>query len=589
MAKYFLSILLAFVVSAGCRAAANDVSDEFNRLRNVSNKALLERGYKYIVQCKYDSSMIYYSMVVNRYYENNYSKRDLPDIVKAMQNLGIIYMTFSYDYKKSYDYLLQARELAEQSKCYENLPNIYNCIANILQLSNEVNNSNDGTEVMNMLRKAFRLSLKMGDRNTLALAMNNLVIISFGKQGNIYNIGKEIRLFRKACKRPKDLKLTQTLLMCSAYEAYGAGKSKEAVEYLEKSMTGSPDNPLDYRGILSSQGLITKIYLDRREYDRAIASISRALDIALKNDSWDFSTMLYRDMMDAYRAKGDSAMAVKYELKYLRSNEKLLDEGQLSSVKNVKFMRELNKANEQVRLLSERRRTQDIMLCAACVVLVVIIVLLYRLYRANRKIKQNYKYLYRSNVELLAKEAEVRRQRSEAVSRIGELEQKVKSLSYAPSAAEQPKADADQPKMADVQPKTADAQPKQKYQNSSMSDESLRELYSAVLGVMENSEEIYKLGFNVDRLSELVHSHPRYVSQAINCMYGSNFNSLICEYRIKEACRRLSGNPAYANMTIEGIAESVGFKSRTNFGKLFKNITGLSPSAYQRIAREGQR
>ena len=68
----------------------------------------------------------------------------------------------------------------------------------------------------------------------------------------------------------------------------------------------------------------------------------------------------------------------------------------------------------------------------------------------------------------------------------------------------------------------------------------------------------------------------------INQEYGSNFNSLLNEYRIKEACRRLGGN---ANMTIEGIAESVGFKSRTSFGALFKSITGLSPSAYQKISR----
>ena len=126
---------------------------------------------------------------------------------------------------------------------------------------------------------------------------------------------------------------------------------------------------------------------------------------------------------------------------------------------------------------------------------------------------------------------------------------------------------------------------KVKYQNSRMTGDDAKELYAAVLGVMENSDEIYKLGFNVDRLSELVHSRPRYVSQAINQEYGSNFNSLLNEYRIKEACRRLGGNADYANMTIEGIAESVGFKSRTSFGALFKSITGLSPSAYQKISR----
>jgi dihydrofolate synthase/folylpolyglutamate synthase len=39
--------------------------------------------------------------------------------------------------------------------------------------------------------------------------------------------------------------------------------------------------------------------------------------------------------------------------------------------------------------------------------------------------------------------------------------------------------------------------------------------------------------------------------------------------------------------TIEAIAQSVGFKSRTSFVALFKKLTGLTPSAYQKMARQG--
>lgn len=222
-----------------------------------------------------------------------------------------------------------------------------------------------------------------------------------------------------------------------------------------------------------------------------------------------------------------------------------------------------------MRNLSERRRIQTYLLLAAAVVVCVIGFLLYRLLRVNGRLRNANKHLYKKNVELLAHDAAVRQQREKhAMSVDG------KALLASERNAE---ADGD------------DLQQKAKYKGSRMSENETKELYERVLHIMETSDEIYQMGFNIDKLSELVHSRSRYVSQAINQEYGANFNQLLNEYRIKEACRRLNGKEGYRNMTIESIAESVGFKSRTSFGALFKNTTGLSPSAYQRMARETEK
>jgi AraC-like DNA-binding protein len=34
------------------------------------------------------------------------------------------------------------------------------------------------------------------------------------------------------------------------------------------------------------------------------------------------------------------------------------------------------------------------------------------------------------------------------------------------------------------------------------------------------------------------------------------------------------------------MAQSIGFKSRSNFNKVFKNITGLTPTEYIKVAKE---
>ncbi len=573
MAKFFISALIVFFISIGCHAAANDVSDEFQRLRNLDNKTLLDRGYKYIEEAKYDSAMVYYSMVVNRYYSNSYKKSDIPDMIKGMQNLGIIYMTFSFDYKKAYEYLLEAKELAEKNGCTEKLPNIYNCLANILQLSKGDSESTDMEGVTDMLRKAFYSAAKQKDYGVMSISLNNLITLCFGQDDQLYDISKELSEFRKICKNVKSNDVKLSLLMCRAYNEAQKGNVENAVKLLRSVAAGTADSPLAYRGILSCQGMITTIYVTYKRYREAIESDKEALRIAESNKSTDYIVSLSHDLSSLYKEIGDTVMANRYELKYLRSNNVLMSTGHLSSVKNVKFMRELNKANEQVRELSEKRRLQNIMFLCALAVIVVIGGLLYRIYRANRKIRSNNRHLYTNYVEMLAKEEQARLQRETNEQRIRELEQQLRE-------SESPK----KPVAADTD---TDGMPqKAKYQNSRLTEEDTKALYSAILKVMENSDEIYKLGFNVDGLSKLVHSHPRYVSQAINQEYGSNFNSLLNEYRIKEACRRLGGNPDYANMTIEGIAESVGFKSRTSFGTLFKSVTGLSPSAYQKIAHE---
>ena len=65
-----------------------------------------------------------------------------------------------------------------------------------------------------------------------------------------------------------------------------------------------------------------------------------------------------------------------------------------------------------------------------------------------------------------------------------------------------------------------------------------------------------------------------------------NFNAFVNTYRIQTARERLIDVDHYGNLTIKGIAESVGFKSPTTFINVFKKMVGLSPSVYQNMAKK---
>lgn len=110
------------------------------------------------------------------------------------------------------------------------------------------------------------------------------------------------------------------------------------------------------------------------------------------------------------------------------------------------------------------------------------------------------------------------------------------------------------------------------------------ELLAKVNAAMADPEAITTDAFTIDRLARLIGSNTTYVSRAINAATGKNFATLLGEARVRLACQRLV-DPAYARYTVEGIAQDLGFRSRTNFIAVFKRTTGLTPSEYRRMGR----
>ena len=120
-------------------------------------------------------------------------------------------------------------------------------------------------------------------------------------------------------------------------------------------------------------------------------------------------------------------------------------------------------------------------------------------------------------------------------------------------------------------------------------DEEKKALQDLAIRIKEfasDSIEPFNSDFSVNRLASLLNEHPRKISKAINECMEKNFSSWLSEIRIDEACRRLTDFDNFGSLSIAGIAEGVGFKSRTHFAEVFKKHTGLSPSEYQRLARK---
>ena len=79
-----------------------------------------------------------------------------------------------------------------------------------------------------------------------------------------------------------------------------------------------------------------------------------------------------------------------------------------------------------------------------------------------------------------------------------------------------------------------------------------------------------------DKLGLTVHE----LSRIINIALKKNFNDFINEYRVAEVIRKMQ-DPAFAHITLLGIALDSGFNSKSSFNRIFKQITGKSPAEYK--------
>src|SRR5690554_6403850 len=70
-----------------------------------------------------------------------------------------------------------------------------------------------------------------------------------------------------------------------------------------------------------------------------------------------------------------------------------------------------------------------------------------------------------------------------------------------------------------------------------------------------------------------------HLSQVINEMHGKNFFNFINKYRVAEVKRKIE-DPKYKNYSLLGIAYESGFNSKSAFNRVFKSLTGKTPSQY---------
>ena len=552
--------LLLFLLSASLVSADNKKQGmgNYQKWNQLSSEELLKKGHYYYDKANLpDSAMLCYSIVANRYYEaKKNDKAQMQQAATAMNQIGILYTHYYFDYQKARSYLLMAQEIAEKNQFQRTLVNVYINLSNLYMIEDSMTGDDISEKTLQQHRKAFKLAAQMKDWYALIPATFNYAHLGDDEKREKM-VANDIKDFMKL-NMPDSIMGKRFLNeFCQGILAAAKKDYDKALLYYDKAYEDVANRNVVTEGIYRNVILNTKcrLLIKMGRDEEAVSMLQERIADAKEKNIHALLYVYYQALHGYYKEKDDLAEAEKYELLSLREKDLVMNQNKLQEASKTEFLFQINKMNEEMKQLSYERRIQQIVIIGIAIFTILILYIAFLLYRRWRKTQTTNRQLYQRTQDLLAAEEEHRQQ-------LLDYETQLKQLAEKPATPT-------------------------KYRTHQVSEEENSDLLHRILYIMENSDEIYDNSFSLGRLTELVDGHTaNYVSQAINQQYHRTFSDMLNDYRIREACRRLNNFEAYGHLTNEALAETVGFRSYPNFIKNFKKFTGLTPSVYRKQSKE---
>lgn len=564
-------VIIVFVIGIFVVYCLVDTSDQnvpddgIIRWTTLSNDSLYKKSRRYIENREHlDSALIGMTVIVNNIADGKQGSDELRLLVSTLTNMGYLYAFEYYDYPKAFKLLKRAEKICQDNNFEDSmLPVILNLAA--ISASNDYMRNPEvlSEQTLGLYKRAFRKSFITKQWRELVNVVNNLCNLSL-EYGFAVDIQPELNTFLSA-DIPADVPMLGfARLQAQGVEAYISGDFARALQCFEGLLSKIEPGESSDRYVLMSYLAQSMACAGQQDLRQAIAVCEKAREVAQQNKYIDVEVSFLNSISKYYKLSGNRDSADAHYITYLRMNDSLIKTSNLMDVDKLQFLEDLGRVNAKMKDLSARRRMENLVMIAVAIIAGLLLVILLLIVSSYKRLKLKNRDLYERNITMLKVDKEYR-------DLLEKFEQQ--TVFSADDAAEEDPAER------------PECQKTRKYTTSAIDDATKQIIANRIMRVMNDPAEICAPDFSLTRLAELTGWKRNYVSQVINEVICKNFTNFLSEQRVKEACRRMSENrDEYGRYTIEAIALSVGFKSRTNFAAVFKNITGLTPSQYNKHA-----
>lgn len=529
--RAFSSIILLFTCFCTCTSQQHrEIEDIYRQFRDTPSPELYKTGNEFLERNLLDEAMVCFSIVGNRY-SSKMDSEEKRICAYALNNAGGISQLRS-SYSTAFSYFKKAMQVSDTP-----LHQTYNNIAGIYLFYN------DYTNASSYLSQAFDISLEQESWKSLSNTLQNMIFLGW-KTDSLESLLPPVERYRSAAGLPHDLLYSYTIGIGDATIAAAQGHYQEAIGMLSRISLPADSIHAIVQGSSKAPLYIAKCYMALGDYAQALEHL-RSIEQEMRKEGAMYMLMyVYNLQMECCQQtnNAEGVRKARYDLMNLKDSINTAEE--LEKIKNIEFFYEVDKYEKQVVELNQQKNSRTKIVIISSLALLVVALLLVVTVVQNRRLWESNKELYRKNDELMRQADSEKQQRSA---------HKAASPNLTPAS------------------NNADDMPA---------------VVEKIFQKLDEVDFICQPDLTVERLAQAIGMHDRYVSQAINESTNKNFNTLLNEYRIREACKRLTDFDAYGLMTNETIAEGLGYKSRSHFIRTFKKVTGLTPSQYQKIARK---
>ena len=464
-------------------------------------------------------------------------------------------------YSDALDFYTRALEKAKNEG---NDQMYYICLGNI---GNVYASMNDLRRALHYYKLGYDASLKAGDIERQWGFSTNIV----AAYCMLHDVTNAKAFFDIQMKIPyKDTKIKKYYFFNNqAYIAMADGNISMSEYYFQKAMAYSTERKLPTMYYVGPLVELSKLSIQKGNYRMAISYLETACDSVSKMQNKDRLVGIFQAMSDAYKKMGNADSADAYRRRYLAMSDSIFNVSQFN-LANGKLFEYENKENQRRidRLMSQNY--MQLVIIIIFVIFAIAVTLLYlALRRKTRNLQEAQKMLVSKNEELMASARNSKKLLNSYVEALDRHEENEKN------GTTNNEADS----VSDEEDKAKDDH----RSDIALNDEQRNRLLNSITKVLDDVEVISRSDFNLQMLADMVDSNTKYVSWIINKTYNKNFKTLLNEYRIREACRRLTDREHYGNMTIQAIYEELGYNSAASFIQAFKKVNGMTPSVYQKL------
>jgi tetratricopeptide (TPR) repeat protein len=453
----------------------------------------------------------------------------------ALNNLGFIYKNMG-NFEKAIAYYTRAYDVSKKMGMQTWISTDLNNIANVYAYWGKY----DQAKIY--LQQSAEIAKTQNDRAALEITLNNLAYV-YQETGNL---DSALMLYRQSAEIAEDLgrygnlavrKINMGLLY------YQKGDYDTAAKYVKEGLETNRKLgiKLSVSGALLNLGTI---YLAKGDTKQSGLYLDEALETAQELNARIILEKVYEARSKLFEKTGDYKRSLENYRKFIILKDSVFSEQSQEKLAEMQARYETEKKQQQIELLlkdnqlqkTELRKNQIKLfsLIGGVAILAISALIIWLMYvqkaRANRT-------LVEKNLELMKQDEKPVALETETIARPGV-------------------SDAEESRI-------------------------LRDLEKIV-----KADRVFtRKQITLADLAAQIQTNTSYLSRIINEHYKMNFSNFLNLYRIREAQRMFAGN-LHLTMTLEGIADSIGFQSRSTFNTAFKKITGVTPSVYLKNLKE---